>query len=61
MPPTLRIRDQEGKISYFLLVDSEGNALNKNILNLVGDRIQVKGEVVKYGDLFVMKGMPERV
>lgn len=61
VPPTLRIRNQEGNIYYFLLVDSQGNALNRNILNLVGDRIQVTGEVLQYGDLFVLKGKPERV
>lgn len=55
IPPILRVRDQHGEIIYFLLVDAQGNSINDRILDIVGDPIQVTGEVEKYGDLLVLK------
>ena len=61
VPATFRVVNQDGQVYYFLLVDSQGNALNKSNFNLVGEPVQITGEVVKYGDLFVLKGDPKRV
>jgi hypothetical protein len=61
VPPTLRVENQAGDIIYFLLVNSQGNSLNPHILDIVGDPVQITGEVVKYGDLLVLTGMPEKI
>jgi hypothetical protein len=37
------------------------NSLNSRILELIADPVQITGEVVQYGDLFVLKGIPEKI
>lgn len=59
VPPSLRVVDASGNIEYFLLVDSQSEAVNSSILDIVADPVAVTGEVVKYGDLFVLKADPE--
>ena len=61
VPATFRVVNQDGQVYYFLLVDSQGNALDKSNFNLVSEPVQIIGEVIKYGDLFVLKGEPTRV
>ena len=55
VPVSLRIRDRNGDIIYLLLVDQNGEAFNDRILDVVGEPVQILGEVEKYGDLFVLK------
>lgn len=55
VPPSLRVVDASGNIEYFLLVDSDNKAVNSSILDIVADPVTVTGEVVQYGDLFVLK------
>jgi hypothetical protein len=59
VPPTLRVENQSGDIIYFLLVDSQGNTVNSRILDIIADPVSVTGEVVQYGDLFVLKADPD--
>ncbi len=59
VPPSLRVVDASGNIEYFLLVDSDSKAVNSNILDIIADPVSVTGEVVQYGDLFVIKADPD--
>ena len=59
VPPSLRVVDASGNIEYFLLVDSDSQAVNSSILDIVADPVAVTGEVVQYGDLFVLKADPD--
>ena len=59
VPPSLRVVDASGNIEYFLLVDSDSQAVNSSILDIVADPVSVTGEVVQYGDLFVLKADPD--
>ena len=59
VPPSLRVVDASGNIEYFLLVDSESKAVNSEILDIIADPVAVTGEVVQYGDLFVLKADPD--
>ena len=59
VPPSLRVVDASGNIEYFLLVDSESKAVNSDILDIIADPVAVTGEVVQYGDLFVLKADPD--
>ena len=60
VPPSLRVVDASGNIEYFLLVDSDSKAVNSNILDIIADPVSVTGEVVQYGDLFVLKADPDK-
>ena len=55
VPPSLRVVDASGNLEYFLLVDSDSKAVNSRILDIIADPVAVTGEVVQYGDLFVLK------
>jgi hypothetical protein len=59
VPPSLLVHNGAGDAMYFLLVDREGKAINNRILDVVADPVQVTGEVVQYGDLFVLQANPE--
>jgi len=59
VPPSLRVVGTSGNIEHFLLVDSHSNAVNSQILDVVADPISVTGEVIQYGDMFLLKADPE--
>ncbi len=59
VPPVLKVDNSSGDPLYFFLVDSEEKPVNKRILSYVGDPIDVTGEVVRYGDLFILKANPQ--
>ena len=55
IPPALRVINAAGDPLYLLLVDQKGKAINDRILHLVADPVTLTGEVMQYGDLFVLK------
>ena len=59
VPPGLITHNDQGDEVYFALVDRDGKAVNEKILELVADPITVTGEVVKYGDLLILKADPD--
>lgn len=58
VPPSLRVIDSSGNTEYFLLVDSNSKAVNSQILDIITDPVSVTGEVIQYGDMFVLKADP---
>jgi len=58
VPPLFRVRNQAGDALYFVLADAKGEAVNRFILDKIADPIQIKGEVVRYDDMFVLKADP---
>ncbi len=60
VPPVLLVRDESGAALYYLLVASDGSAVNDRVLDLVAEPIEIEGEVVRMDDVFVLKADPER-
>ena len=58
VPPVFRAENSSGQSLYFLLSDLDGNAVNAQILSMVADPIQITGEVMQYGDSFILKADP---
>ncbi|MEM7064355.1 MAG: hypothetical protein AAF572_14465 [Cyanobacteria bacterium P01_B01_bin.77] len=58
VPPVFRTQNQSGQSLYFLLSDLEGQAVNDQVLNMVADPIQITGEVMQYGNSFILKADP---
>ena len=58
VPPVFRAENSSGQSLYFLLSDLDGNAVNDQILSMVADPIQITGEVMQYGDSFILKADP---
>jgi hypothetical protein len=58
IPPVLLVRQTNGSAVYYLLVSSEGQPVNKQVLDLVAEPIEVTGEVVRQGELLVLRADP---
>ncbi|NET39721.1 MAG: hypothetical protein F6K19_48475, partial [Cyanothece sp. SIO1E1] len=59
VPPVFVVRNQKRDTMYLLLADLEGHAVNARILDVVADPIKITGEVIQFGDIFVLKADPE--
>ncbi|NEQ50943.1 MAG: hypothetical protein F6K11_12550 [Leptolyngbya sp. SIO3F4] len=58
VPAVFRAGNKSGKSLYFMLSDLDGSAVNDRVLNMVADPIQITGEVLQYGDFFILKADP---
>ena len=58
VPAVFLSQNDQGDPLYFLLADSAGKAVNKQVLDLVADPIEITGKVTQYGDFFLLKADP---
>ena len=58
IPPVLLVRQAAGPALYFLLVSSEGKPVNKEVLDLVAEPVQITGEVERQGGLLILRADP---
>ena len=58
IPPVLLVRQTDGTALYFLLVSGDGRPVNKEVLNLVAEPLEITGEVERQGQLFVLRADP---
>ena len=57
-PPVLLVRQKKGPAAYLLLTDSAGNPVNQKVLDLVAEPVEITGEVVRQGDLLILRADP---
>lgn len=55
IPPVFLIRDDIGNNMTFLLVGADGSNVNQQVLPFVADPLEINGQVVRMGDVFVLK------
>ena len=58
VPPVLLVRQKEGPANYFLLVSADGKPVNKQILDLVADPVEITGELQRQGELLILRADP---
>ena len=58
IPPVLLVRQTNGPALYFLLVSRDGKPVNKQVLNLVADPVEITGEVERQGELLILRAEP---
>jgi hypothetical protein len=58
VPPVLLVRQKEGPANYFLLVSSDGKPVNKQVLDLVGEPVEITGAVERQGELLILQADP---
>jgi hypothetical protein len=58
IPPILLVRQKEAKPLYFLLVSSDGRPVNKQVLDMVAEPIEITGEVIRQGELSILRADP---
>jgi len=58
IPPILLVRQEAGPPLYFLLVSRDGRPVNKQVLDMVAEPVQITGEVVRQGELSILRADP---
>ena len=59
IPPVLLVRSKDGPPLYFLLVSRDGQPVNKQVLDMVAEPVQITGEVERQGELLVLRADPK--
>jgi hypothetical protein len=58
VPPVLLVRPKDGPAKYFLLVSAEGKPVNKQVLDLVAEPVEITGQLERQGDLMILRADP---
>jgi hypothetical protein len=61
IPPVLVVRDVEGVAEYYALVGPDGRAVNRDVLHLIAEPVEITGEVRRIGDLLVLAADPSAI
>jgi len=59
IPPVLLVRDEMGFAEYLLLVGADGRQLNKEVLDMVAEKIEITGEVERLDNHLILKAEPD--
>ena len=54
----LLVRQTNGPALYFLLVSRDAKPVNKQVLNLVAEPVEIAGEVERQGELLILRADP---
>lgn len=58
VPPVLLVRQKAGPAVYLLLVSADGKPVNKQVLDLVAEPVEITGEVERQGELLILRADP---
>jgi len=58
IPPLLLVRRENGPPLYFLLVSRDGRPVNKQVLDMVAEPVEITGKLVKQGELSILRADP---
>jgi hypothetical protein len=58
IPPILLVRQTNGVALHFLLLSKDGRTVNKEVLDMVAEPVQITGEVLRQGPLLILRADP---
>lgn len=58
VPPVLLVRPKGEPPRYFLLVSADGKPVNKQVLDLVAEPVEITGQVERRGELLILRADP---
>ena len=58
VPPVLLVRQKDGPAIYLLLVSADGKTVNKQVLDVVAEPLEITGEVERQGELLILRADP---
>jgi hypothetical protein len=58
VPPVLLVRQKDGPAIYLLLVSADGKPVNKQVLEMVAEPLEITGEVERQGELLILRADP---
>jgi len=56
--PVLLVRQKDGAAVYLLLVSADGKPVNKQVLNMVAEPVEITGDVERQGELLILHADP---
>jgi hypothetical protein len=59
VPPVLLVHPKGEPARYFLLVSADGKPVNKQVLDLVAEPVEITGKVERQGDLMILRADPK--
>jgi hypothetical protein len=59
VPPVLLVRPKGEPAKYFLLVSADGKPINKQVLDLVAEPVEITGQLERQGDLTILRADPK--
>ncbi len=57
-PPVLLVRQKDGPTIYLLLVSADGKPVNKQVLDIVAEPLEITGEIERNGELLILRADP---
>ncbi|MEO1049888.1 MAG: hypothetical protein AAFX87_04665 [Bacteroidota bacterium] len=60
IPPMLAISNDSGDLNYMLLVGENGEPINMEVLNYVGDAVEITGRFQMYNEWYVLYAKPDQ-
>jgi hypothetical protein len=61
VPPVLLVQQNDGPAIYLLLVSSDGKPVNKQVLDMVAEPVEITGEVERQGELLILRADPATI
>jgi hypothetical protein len=61
VPPMLVTRDVDKNEMFYLITTAEGGVANEQVLDFVGDPVEVSGRLERHGDLLVLRLTRDRI
>src|SRR5437867_1850029 len=58
VPPVLLVRQKDGPSIYLLLVSADGKPVNKQVLDMVAEPLEITGEVERQGEVLILRADP---
>ncbi len=58
IPPVFVVRDEAGNTEYFLMTGADGRAVNKEVLDMVAEPLEIRGEVLRSGSDLILRAEP---
>jgi hypothetical protein len=58
VPPILLVQHKDGPSAMYLLVSDDGSPVNKQVLDMVAEPVEITGELVQQGSLKILRANP---
>ncbi len=59
IPPVLVVRDSRGVAAYLFLIGTDGRLVNREVLAMIAEPLEITGVVERHDDLLVLRAEPE--
>jgi hypothetical protein len=58
IPPVLLVHEKDGSKRTYLLVSNDGSPVNKQVLEMVAEPVEITGDLIQQGSLKILRAAP---